>query len=91
MQGFCFYHRFLAVDNSFQPVHVIDHPPAAATFFNAALPVFKPVHVFARIDIIAAQLGNVKRNNIEAFKLEWSRRRRELVADPSTDECEDRS
>ncbi len=54
MQGFCFFMIMSTADDSLESVHIVDYTPAATALFNAALPVFKPVHVFARIDVIAA-------------------------------------
>ena len=45
--------------DAFQLLQVIDHPPLATTSLDLGLPLLDAIHVFAWIDVIAAQFGDV--------------------------------
>ena len=53
-------------EDPLEAIEVVDHPPVAAASFDLCCHSFEPFHIFARIDDILAQLGDVEGHDLDA-------------------------
>src|ERR1700675_292135 len=53
-----------------QSIKVVDDAPPAAALLDLGAPSFEPREVFARVEIVRAQLRYVECHDLEAFKIE---------------------
>src|SRR5215467_15035792 len=58
------------LQHAVEVIEVVDDPPVSAALLDAGAPLIEAVEVEARIEVVAAQLGDVERDDVEALQVE---------------------